>query len=106
VVGRHVSVMVWRAVVGCDAGQCAFVGADGRRCTECAFIEYHHARTPHAHGGGATAENIALHCRTHNAYEGMRIFGPYLPREVREARAAEEASWTAVRERRRDAPMR
>ena len=97
---------VRREVVRRDAGRCAFVAVDGRRCTERAFIEYHHARTPYAHGGEATAENIALHCRTHNAYEGRRVFGSYLPREIREARAAEEASWTAVRERRRDAPMR
>jgi hypothetical protein len=103
---RHMPAAVRRDVVGRDAGRCAFVAVDGRRCTERAFIEYHHARTPYARGGEPTAQNIALHCRTHNAYEGMRIFGPYLPREIREARAAEEASWTAVRERRRDAPMR
>lgn len=102
---RHMPAAVRRDVVRRDAGRCAFVAVDGRRCTERAFIEYHHARTPYAHGGEATAENIALHCRTHNAYEGRRILGPYLPREIREARAADEASWTAVPERRRGAPM-
>ena len=93
---RHMPAPVRRAVVGRDAGQCAFVAADGRRCTERAFIEYHHARTPYAHGGEATAENISLHCRTHNACEGRRLFGPHLPREIREARAADEASWTST----------
>ena len=102
---RHMPAAVRRDVVRRDAGRCAFVAVDGRRCTERAFIEYHHARTPYAHAGKATVENIALHCRTHNAYEGRRIFGPYLPREIKEARAAEEASWTAVPERRRGAPM-
>ena len=89
---RHMPAAVRREVVRRDAGQCAFVAMDGRRCTERAFIEYHHARTPHAHGGEATPENIALHCRTHNAYEGSRMFGPHLPREIREARAAHDAS--------------
>jgi len=109
---RHMPAAVRRDVVRRDAGRCAFVAVDGRRCTERAFIEYHHARTPYAHGGEATAENIALHCRTHNAYEGRRIFGPSLPREIRQARAADEAEWTvdaaertAVPERRRGAPM-
>ncbi len=103
---RHMPAAVRRDVVRRDAERCAFVAVDGRRCTERAFIEYHHARTPYAHGGEETAENIALHCRTHNAYEGRRIFGRSLPREIREARAAEEASWTAVPERRWGAPMR
>ena len=89
---RHMPAAVRREVVGRDAGRCAFVAVDGRRCTERAFIEYHHARTPYAHGGEETAQNIALHCRTHNAYEGRRIFGPHLPREIRKARAADEAS--------------
>jgi hypothetical protein len=102
---RHMPAAVRRDVVRRDAGRCAFVAVDGRRCTERAFIEYHHAGTPYAHGVEATVENIALHCKTHNAYEGRRIFGPYLPREIREARAADEAEWTAVPERRRGAPM-
>jgi hypothetical protein len=93
---RHMPAAVRRDVVRRDAGQCAFVAVNGRRCTERAFIEYHHARTPYAHGGAATPENIALHCRAHNAYAGRRLFGPNLPREIKEARAAEEAVWTAA----------
>jgi hypothetical protein len=93
---RHMPAAVRREVVRRDAGRCTFVAADGRRCTERAFIEYHHAGIPYAHGGAATTENIALHCRTHNAYEGRQLFGRHLPREIREARAAREASWTAT----------
>jgi hypothetical protein len=89
---RYIPASVRRDVVRRDAGRCAFVAADGRRCAERAFLEYHHARTPFAHGGAATVENIALHCRAHNAYEGKRIFGPHLPREVGDARAARETS--------------
>jgi hypothetical protein len=93
---RYMPAAVRREVSGRDGGQCAFVAADGRRCTARAFIEYHHAGTPYAHGGPATTENIALHCRAHNAYEGRRIFGRPLPREIREARIAYEASWAAA----------
>jgi hypothetical protein len=60
---RHIPAAVRRSVVRRDVGRCAFVAVDGRRCTERAFIEYHHERAPYAH----------------------------LPREIREARAAEEA---------------
>jgi hypothetical protein len=102
---RHIPAGVRRSVAERDAERCAFVAADGRRCREQAFLEFHHAATPYAHGGKATAGNIALHCRAHNAYEGRRLFGPHLPREVREARAAREASWTAVPERTGGAPM-
>jgi hypothetical protein len=101
---RYMSAAVRRNVAGRDRGQCTFQSADGRRCTARVFIEYHHAGTPYAHGGPATVENIALHCRTHNAYEGRRLFGPHLPREISEARAAYEASWT-VPEPRSGTPM-
>jgi len=37
-------------------------------------LEYHHIQA-YALGGPATVENIALRCRTHNAYEGVRFFG-------------------------------
>ncbi len=97
---RHTPATVRREVVGRDAAQCAFVAADGRRCMERAYVEYHHARVPFAHGGGATVENIKLHCRTHNAYEAKLVFGRYLPPEVREARVEHEAACAAVPERR------
>ena len=93
---RHIPAAVRRTVARRDGAQCTFVAADGRRCTARAFLEYHHGSVPYAHGGPATVENIALHCRTHNAYEGTRIFGRSLPREIRDARAAYEASWTTV----------
>jgi hypothetical protein len=72
---REISNQVKRAVVRRDGGQCAFVAADGRRCTERAFLEFHHI-TPYAQGGLATVENISLRCRRHNQYEAALVFGP------------------------------
>lgn len=54
---------VWRR----DKGRCAFVGTQGR-CRERSRLELHHVR-PFAAGGAATAENIQLRCRAHNAHE-------------------------------------
>jgi hypothetical protein len=72
---RDVPRYVKRAVSGRDDGQCAFVAPDGRRCTERAFLEFHHIR-PYAKGGPATVENISLRCRRHNQYEADLVFGP------------------------------
>jgi hypothetical protein len=71
---RHISAAVKRAVWFRDAGQCAFVSDQGRRCTERSFLELHHVR-PYALDGPATVGNIALRCRRHNQYEGELVFG-------------------------------
>jgi hypothetical protein len=97
---RHVPAATRRAVSPRDGGQCTFVSADGRRCTERAYMEFHHRGVPFAQGGGPGPDNIALHCRAHNAYEGRRIFGAHLPKEIREARAQYDAMRFAVPERR------
>jgi hypothetical protein len=49
------------------------VAADGRRCNERAFVEFHHVR-PWAAGGEASADNIQLRCRRHNDYEARTFF--------------------------------
>ena len=82
---RHVPREVKRAVWQRDAGQCAFVSATGRRCTERTFLEFHHIQ-PYAKQGPATVANISLRCRRHNQYEAELIFGPPGPSIVREAR--------------------
>ncbi len=61
-----------------DEGRCAFVSSGGRRCTERAFVEFHHVQT-HAKGGPPTANNISLRCRRHNQYEAELVFGPRGP---------------------------
>jgi hypothetical protein len=80
---RHIPSEVKRVVSKRDAGQCAFVSPAGRRCTQRAFLEWHHVQ-PHGHQGPATVENISLRCRAHNVYESELIFGPFDPSVVRE----------------------
>jgi hypothetical protein len=70
---RHIPAEVKRAVWVRDLGRCAFVGTDGRRCNERAFVEFHHVR-PYAAGGEATVGNIQLRCRRHNGYEARAFF--------------------------------
>jgi hypothetical protein len=65
---RHIPSEVKRAVWSRDGGRCAFVGAEGHRCRERAFPEYHHVK-PYAADGEATVANIELRCRAHNGYE-------------------------------------
>jgi len=71
----YMPAAVRRAVWERDGGRCAFVSKDGRRCTECRFLEFHHL-VARARGGRATVENISLRCRRHNQYEADLIFGP------------------------------
>jgi len=71
---RHIPSAVKHAVWLRDRGQCAFVGRQGHRCGEQAFLELHH-RHPFALGGESTAANISLRCRRHNAYEAELDFG-------------------------------
>jgi hypothetical protein len=69
---------VKRAAWRRDGGQCAFVSADGHRCTERIFLEFHHV-IPYALGGRATIDNISLRCRRHNQYEAELVFGSRTP---------------------------
>jgi hypothetical protein len=80
---RHIPAAVRREVWKRDDGQCAFVGTKGR-CKERGFLEFHHVE-PYAAGGLASAENIELRCRAHNAYEAALYFGDR-DEGVREAR--------------------
>ncbi len=73
-----------RVVSKRDAGQCAFVSPEERRCTQRSFLEWHHVQ-PYGHQGPATVENISLRCRAHNVYESELVFGPFNPSIVREA---------------------
>jgi hypothetical protein len=80
---RHIPRAVKGAVWRRDGGQCAFVSADGRRCTERTFLEFHHVLA-YAKQGPATVANISLRCRRHNQFESELIFGPYGASMVRE----------------------
>jgi hypothetical protein len=72
---RYRSRSVDRAAWQRDEGRCGFVRKSGIRCSERAFLEFHHMK-PYAHGGPATVENISLRCRRHNQYEADLVFGP------------------------------
>jgi 5-methylcytosine-specific restriction endonuclease McrA len=72
-VPRHVPAAVKRAVWARDAGQCAFIGTDGR-CPETGFLEFHHV-APFARGGPTTVANLQLRCRAHNAHQAELEFG-------------------------------
>jgi HNH endonuclease len=77
--GRYIPAAVKRAVWQRDQGRCAFVGRMGR-CSETAFLEFHHV-APYAAGGAATTDNIQLRCRAHNQHEARLFFGDMIVRE-------------------------
>jgi hypothetical protein len=87
---RHIPAEVRRKVWTRDGGRCAFVAHNGRRCTERAFLEFHHV-VPYAADGKATVENIQLRCRAHNGYEAELYFGSAGRERLRIA-----ATWIAV----------
>src|SRR5262249_2539452 len=70
---RQIPAAVKRTVWIRDLGSCAYKGPDGRRCSERAFIEFHHVR-PFAIGGEPTVSNIELRSRRHNRYEAKVFF--------------------------------
>jgi hypothetical protein len=88
----EVKRVAWRR----DEGHCAFVSAEGRRCTERTFLEFHHIQ-PFAQNGPATVDNIALRCRRHNQYEADLVFGPRRSSGGREAGEWGEAGWPSIR---------
>jgi 5-methylcytosine-specific restriction endonuclease McrA len=81
---RTVPAHVKRAVWQRDQGQCAFVSAQGRRCSSRARLEFDH-REPVARGGPSRAEDLRLLCRAHNQFEAERLFGQAFMHRKREA---------------------
>jgi hypothetical protein len=75
---RTIPRAVKRGTYAKDEGRCRFVSAEGSRCTQRVFLEFHHVET-YAKGGEATPENISLRCRAHNQYEATLVFGPRAP---------------------------
>jgi hypothetical protein len=84
---RYIPRAVMREVHQRDGGQCTFVSPDGKRCCERGFLEFHH-HVPYGRGGEATAENLRLACRAHNALFAERDFGAgYTRSKLLQARA-------------------
>jgi hypothetical protein len=71
---RYLPAPVRREVWGRSQGRCEFVAADGHRCEERGFLEFHH-RVPFASGGASSTANVALHCKAHNQHEAELHFG-------------------------------
>jgi 5-methylcytosine-specific restriction endonuclease McrA len=71
---RHVPVEIVRAVWERDHGQCTYVDAEGRRCSERRFVTLEH-RHPFALGGPPTLDNVCLLCARHNAESARAVFG-------------------------------
>jgi hypothetical protein len=71
---RNLPRKIKRTAWARDGGRCAFVSANGRRCAERHFLEFHHV-DPYARQGPGTIDNIALRCRRHNQYEAELVFG-------------------------------
>jgi len=79
---RYIPRAVVREVHERDSGQCTYESSDGKRCCERGFLELHHS-VPFAKGGEATAENMKLLCRAHNALHAERDFGAAFIRSKR-----------------------
>jgi len=71
---RRVPVEVARLVWERDGARCAFVNAEGRRCSERRFLTLEH-RLPFAFGGPPTIENVCLLCAPHNLHTAREAFG-------------------------------
>ena len=70
---RHIPKWVKDEVRQRDAGRCAYMGPDGTRCDETAWLEYDHI-VPWALGGRSDdPANIRLLCRSHNKSEAQRL---------------------------------
>ena len=83
---RHIPHAVRREVLVRDGGQCTFVSAEGRRCEQRGLLELHHEQ-PFARAGEATASNIRLLCRAHNALLAERDFGcAFMQRRIEQER--------------------
>jgi hypothetical protein len=82
---RHVPVEIARRVWERDGGQCTFVDAEGRRCSERRFTTIEH-RFPFALGGTSLdVDNLCLLCGAHNHYTARQAYGAqYIARKVRE----------------------
>jgi hypothetical protein len=71
---RRIPAAVRRAVYERDGGRCRYEDTQGRRCTAVQGLEFHH-RHPYAHGGDHSLANVALMCRSHNAYLAEADYG-------------------------------
>ncbi len=71
---RHIPAEIKRAVFARDGGRCAFVAANGPRCSSQDFLEFHHV-DPWARAKRHSIDRIELRCRGHNRYAALQDYG-------------------------------
>jgi 5-methylcytosine-specific restriction endonuclease McrA len=71
---RHIPAETKREVHQRDAGRCAFVSENGKRCGSRRLVEFEHC-VSRAHGGESTPDNLRLFCRAHNQLKADLEFG-------------------------------
>jgi len=89
---RYISRPVRRAVAERDQQRCAYISADGHRCTEIARLEFHH-RHPFALGGPSTVSGLELRCNMHNDLQARMDFGDDFMAAMKAPRKAPPYSW-------------
>jgi 5-methylcytosine-specific restriction endonuclease McrA len=72
---RHIPVKEQDKVWVRDKGQCAFVGAGGKRCNATRNPQLDHHPVPYARGGPNTASNLRLLCGKHNRFTAEEVYG-------------------------------
>ncbi|HUG51965.1 MAG TPA: hypothetical protein VMR21_00115 [Vicinamibacteria bacterium] len=82
---RYIPAVVRRVSHARDDGRCRFVGPTGRRCGSPRWLQFHHV-TAWARGGEASAGNIRVMCRIHNAYLAEKDYGKAVMARFRRAR--------------------
>jgi 5-methylcytosine-specific restriction endonuclease McrA len=93
---RYVPRAVVREVFERDQCQCTFVSPSGQRCGARGFLELHH-HTPFARAGAATADNLRVTCRVHNALYAERDYGrSFMQAKLREATSLRRAASDSV----------
>jgi hypothetical protein len=70
----HISHATRRQIVNVDELRCCYVGKDGHRCSQRAFLQFHHMQA-WARGGPDTPDNLCLLCAAHNLLLGEQTFG-------------------------------
>ncbi|MBS2014030.1 MAG: HNH endonuclease [Deltaproteobacteria bacterium] len=70
----HIDQATRREVFERDGVRCAFVDAEGRRCTSRTRLELDHI-VPRARGGSDEASNLRVTCRAHNLHLAEEAFG-------------------------------
>ena len=73
-VTRDVAAAIRRAVRERDGARCHFTDAQGRRCAERGWLEFHHIH-PFGLGGDHSPGNLRLLCSAHNRFIAEHDYG-------------------------------